>query len=305
MKIKMNIKNVLVLGVVAVSMTSISLFFMNTSFATNTNTAKITVETANIRKTPDANASIIELANQGDTVEILETEGEWYKVKYGKIIGYLRKDLLEVQSKEEIDETENETSTENQVQNNSTEETTTTEDESTEENTSNENAVSSENIEPENTVADNKVAENIAQTNTTTEGEIGGIYKLTQDTKLKVIPLIHALEVGDISKDTEVEILNIINKWAYIKTEDKEGWVVLEKLEKIKGAEPAPETTEPEKTLETPEATKPVSKTMYANAETVNVRSQADRSASIVTTINFIFTVIRKKTRNVKRHDTT
>ena len=43
MKIKLNIKNVLTLGITAIIITSTSLFFMNTSLAANT--AKVTVDT--------------------------------------------------------------------------------------------------------------------------------------------------------------------------------------------------------------------------------------------------------------------
>lgn len=49
MKIKLNIKNVLTLGITAIMITTFSLFFINTSLAANT--AKVTVDTANLRET--------------------------------------------------------------------------------------------------------------------------------------------------------------------------------------------------------------------------------------------------------------
>ena len=76
MKIKLNIKNVLTLGIAAIIVTTISLFFINTSLA---NTAKVTVDTANLRETADSDSKILDLVNKGESVEVLETKGEWYK----------------------------------------------------------------------------------------------------------------------------------------------------------------------------------------------------------------------------------
>ena len=102
MKVKLNIKNVLVLSILAVIIASISLFFMNTSFAANT--AIVTVETANLRETPDEDATILDLVNQGDSVEVIESEGKWSKVKYKNIIGYLRNDLIEKENQEQTNQ---------------------------------------------------------------------------------------------------------------------------------------------------------------------------------------------------------
>ena len=75
MKIKLNIKNVLTLGIAAIIVTTISLFFINTSLAANT--AKVTVDTANLRETADSDSKILDLVNKGESVEVLETKGEW------------------------------------------------------------------------------------------------------------------------------------------------------------------------------------------------------------------------------------
>ena len=243
MKMKLNIKSVLVLSILAIMMTSISLLFINPSFAANT--ATVTVETANIRESTDTNATILDLVNQGESVEILETSGEWSKIKYKNIVGYLRNDLLSLEN--EVEKVEENTAVENKVE----ESTTTVEN-------------NKEEIKAEDML---------------------GKCKLTQDTTLKVIPLIHSLDIQKISKDTEVEVLNTMNKWAYIKNGDKQGWIVLEKLEKIQEPEEAvkPATAEEEKTkLEE----QPVSKIMYINSESVNVRKNNDRNSEVVTSLS-------------------
>ncbi len=235
MKIKLNIKSVLVLTILAIMMTSISLFFINTSFAANT--ATVNVETANIREAADTNATILELVNKGESVEILETSGEWSKVKYKNIVGYLRNDLLDSNTPVEENKTENQT-------------------------------VTSAEIAPETPVTTDV-------TETQTSNTLGK-YKVKQDAKLKTIPLIHAMDMGDVAKDTELDVINIINKWACVKTQDKQGWLPLEQLEKIAEPEPTPE----------PEQEEPAqTKTMYVNSESVNVRSSADRSAEVITSL--------------------
>lgn len=262
MKIKLNIKNVLTLGITAIMITTFSIFFINTSLAANT--AKVTVDTANLRETTQTDSKILDLINKGESVEVLETKGEWYKVKYKNITGYLRKDLVQL--------------------NNETTETV-------EENTTNK---TEENTIEESTVSVN--AEEVENTSNTENTEVAtpGKYKAKEDLKLKVIPLINALEIDEIKKDTELEIKDIKNNWAYVNTQEKQGWVVLEKLEKVELKAESTQNEEPtnkeqENTTSqnnqeknTQEAAKQTSKTMYINTETVNLRSSADRTSTIV-----------------------
>ena len=84
MKSKMNIKSIVIMAILGI----ISLFFINMSLAANT--AKITVETANLRETADANSKILVQLSQNQEVEIVEEAGEWYKVKSNNITGYVR-----------------------------------------------------------------------------------------------------------------------------------------------------------------------------------------------------------------------
>ncbi len=90
MKSKKNIKSIVMLAGISI----VALFFINISFAANT--AKVSVETANLRETADTNSKILELLSQNQEVTILEQEGEWYKVKAQGITGYLRQDVITV-----------------------------------------------------------------------------------------------------------------------------------------------------------------------------------------------------------------
>ncbi len=96
MKSKKNIKNILLLAALGV----VTLFFINISFASNT--AKVKVETANLRETSDENSKILEQLSQNQEVEIVEKSDDWYKVKVKGMTGYLRQDLLTISEENEI-----------------------------------------------------------------------------------------------------------------------------------------------------------------------------------------------------------
>lgn len=98
MKSKKNIKSILIMAAVSI----ISLFFINMSLAANT--AKINVETANLRETADENSKILEQFSMNQEVEIVEKEGDWYKVKVQGMTGYLRQDLIKLNNESQSNE---------------------------------------------------------------------------------------------------------------------------------------------------------------------------------------------------------
>ncbi len=286
MKIKLNIKNVLTLGITAIIITSTSLFFMNTSLAANT--AKVTVDTANLRETTNSGSKILDLVNKGESVEVLETKGEWYKVKYKNITGYLRKDLVQLNNETTKTDNENTTKTNNVT----------------------ENVQISENSVNEGSSTAVEVANKLEDIEVDTVEK----YKTKEDVKLKVIPLINALELEDVKKDTEVEVKDTINNWICVTVQGKQGWVIADKLEKLEKVETKTQEstsknqeTSTEQNLEQEnsnqnvqqqeqsnvqetqqvqntqtETVKQTSKTMYINTETVNLRSSSDRTSTIV-----------------------
>ena len=87
MKSNKNIKSIVVMAILGIT----ALFFINISFAANT--AKINVETANLRETANSEAKIIKQLSQNEKLEIIEKTGEWYKVKSGDSTAYIRNDL--------------------------------------------------------------------------------------------------------------------------------------------------------------------------------------------------------------------
>lgn len=292
MKARMSIKNIIM---IMATIYLASMFFINICFAANI--GKITTETARLREQPQTDAKVLELASLGEEVEILEEVNGWYKVKYKNITGYIRKDLIEVKNKEE-----------NAVNNVETENTGT---ENTQvENVTTENAESQETTTTENTNTD--INEPTPEETTLEKGK----YKILENAKLKIIPLINSIELSEINKDTEVEVIEVLNDWAKIKTADgKEGWIIrrrtattgetivllglLENTDNVTQNETPTNneaasnntTNNNETTNNQPEST---TKTMYVNSQTINVRQKADKTSQVIKqlTINTEVTVI-------------
>ena len=241
MKSKMNIKSIFIMAIISLA----SVLFINISLAANTGT--INVDVANLRKTADAESTILEQITLNQEVEILGEEGDWYKVTYNKITGYVNKELVTVNSNPETTE-EN-----NQVNENRTEEN----------NQVNQNAI-----------------ENKISTETTADIEIGKEYKIAENIKLKLIPSINATDVIELKIDESVTVTEVMNGWVCVETQTTKGWLRRDKLKKDEPAEEnVQETQNQQPVQETP------IKTQYVNSSSVNVRQEANTSSAIVTTI--------------------
>lgn len=222
----------------------ISLVFLNISLAANN--TKVIVETANLRETTSENSKILAQMSINDEVEIVEKTEDWCKVKYKNITGYVKAKLLSTKQTEEKNIVE-----ENNIVNETPKET-----------------------EKPVTVTDS--------TNTTKE-ELGK-YIVSENIKLKLVPLINATDMMEIEKDKEVNVLKIMNGWAYIETDTVRGWVRIEKIKsesQIK-AEAEKEAEEAKKlAIEAEAKAKPI-KTSYVKSETVNLRKEANTTSEKV-----------------------
>lgn len=315
MKKNLNIKSVCI-----IIATIMLIMIKTTSLAVDT--AKVSVETARLRKTASETSSVIELVSQGEEVEILEKEGNWYKVKYKSYTGYIREDLLDIQNTET--ETNNENQTNTQTQNNSDEETNSqnennleTETQANNENETNNtqaegNLSTNENQNTEENNSNNQVKPeeanneaNSTNTETTSQEETQsnlGQYKTKESITLKILPLVNSLEINKIEANQNLNVEQIINGWAYIIYENNQGWARLDNLEKIdtqvseneentsqeneqNKEVPNEENSESEANNNNNNEQTPINmtSTKYVNAQTVNVRSSASTSSDIVT----------------------
>lgn len=281
MKSKKSIKSILIIAILGI----VSLFFINRSLAANT--AKISVETANLREEANSNSKILELLSLNDEVEVLEKSGEWYKVKVKGIIGYLRNDLIKVN--------------EEQVQNQT--ETTSSE----KKNNENSELLKNENTDKEQTVA----KANDSEKKVENKEIILGKQKIAEDTKLKIVPAINATDIVELKKDEEVEVTESINGWVCVETQVTKGWIRQERLKKEdvvesnqdkeqekleeENKQEQNEKKEEQKTQNVEQEKKSsndtVIKTLYVSSASVNMRKSASTSSEVITTVPLNTTV--------------
>lgn len=262
MKSKKSIKSILIMAVLGI----VSLFFINMSLAANT--AKISVETANLREEANEKSKILELLSMNEQVEIIEKNGEWYKVKARGITGYLRQDLIKVAEEQQETTTEsNSSNTQNIAQSSESQ---------------NENTNKEQIVETATTSSNLKENEEIKL----------GKQKISEDTKLKIVPAINATDIIEVKKDEEVEVTEIINGWVCVETQVTKGWIRKEKI-KNEENEQVTEQEQPasqeeqaeEKTQEVKQVEDTVIKTLYVNGTSVNLRKEASTSSEVVKTL--------------------
>lgn len=253
MKSKKNIKSILVMAVISI----VSLFFINMSFAANS--AKVTVETANLREEATSDSRILKLLSWNDEVEVLEKSGEWYKVKVGTVTGYLRKDLISVNGKveEKVSEKEKEVSKEPEEK----ETSTVPVEEPKQEQPKQEEPVKQD---------ENKIAEADKKV-------------VKENTKLKIVPVINATDIIEVKKDEEVKVIETINGWACIITEQAKGWI---RLDGLKDKEVKPVEVPQEQPKEQPKEEAKPKTIKYVKSATINVRKEANKSSEIVANLS-------------------
>lgn len=251
MKTKMNIKSIMIMAIICLA----SMFFINICLAADT--GKINVDTAKLREEANTEAKTLELVSLGEEVEILEEVDGWYKVKYKKITGYIRKDLVQL---------------------NNNQENTTIEDNIIE-------SKSENNQENENTAIET-TAPAVEENNNIEKGK----YKILKDTEVKFIPLISSIQIEEAKKDEEVEVTEIINDWAKItKSNGKQGWVIKDNLTQItetttvETAEINKEQQNNDKQESKEEVVEQQkTETKYVNVETANVRKEPNKTSGVL-----------------------
>lgn len=257
---------------ITASLGIVSLFFINTSFASET--GKVNVETANLREEANANSKILTLLAQDKEVEILEKSGDWYKIKADGITGYLRKDIVTTD--------ENTSNTEQQQNERTTSENT--------QNTESVNAEETDKTQEQSTNEEQNV-DNQSENEQETKQEITiGKYQIVSNTTIKLLPAINSKSLNEVKENSQVQVTEIINGWVSIETEEGKGWIRKEKIKEIEVNEQNEQPTQEEQQVEEKEEEKTQevqeTKTMYVNSNTVNLRKKADTTSEIVTTLS-------------------
>lgn len=223
-----------------------------------------------IRETPDKNANILDSLLNGAGVEVIGEEGNYYKIKYNGITGYVTKSYVNVDGEVPKTETKTETKTENKVENTATE--TKTEE------------------KVENKVEENKTENtttNTTTTTTTTETKTTSSFraKLLDKAKVFVLPLVNTSKLGEIEKDKEVTVISKTGNWCYVQTDSISGWIFTSRVEKVDTPVEKPaENNNNSNNNNNNNSTS--NKKMYVAFEYCNVRESATTDSAKVTSAN-------------------
>ena len=249
----------------------ITLFTISTY--TNAATVKITGEVVNIRKEASANSSVVARLSENVECEYIGEKGNWYQIKYKNYTGYVSKDYAKLQGKV----------TNNQSNSN----TTNTQNNTTTQNTNiNQNNSAQTNNEQTNQTTNNQnnAQANNNQGNTTQTSNTQSVNKkLKQNSTIKILPLVHASNIGDAKTSDTVLVLTETSGWSYVQTDEISGWVRTNSLEDAKTT-----TQVNSKTADSSTSQKEDNKTEkigYISEEEVNMRKGAGTSYSIIKTL--------------------
>lgn len=229
-------------------------------------TATVNATAVRVRETASTSANIVTNIYKEDEVEILEENGDWYKVKYGEKVGFAKAEFFTKKNQEPENVTQQNTAP---VENTTAEPAT---------NTPNQ----------DNTVQELKVGENIT---------------LSNAIKIRLIPNLSTNSKTEIAKGTNVMIEAQLGNWYKIVDQTSSGWVTASKLtagpssvEQPNDVQPEPAQTEPEvapentaptenvipeQPAEQPQET-PIHKTAVVIVETARVRDGASTNANII-----------------------
>lgn len=258
-------------------------------------TGKSTATNVRVRETASTESEVIELLGIDDVVEILGQEGDWYKVNFKGTIGYVSQSFISKNEKTEENKQEENKQEENKNDENNNQNV---------ENTQNTNDV--EEPKKEENTDNNSANENVSQNTDTTPVTTNSVYKIAENTKVYILPVVTSEYVGEVKKDSEVNLIINAGFWVYIQSQDVGGWVRIDKLstENVNVDTSTNETTnnenqqtensdkteqnentesnktEENKTEEQKSNYTP--KTMYVKPSAINVRGQANTTSDVV-----------------------
>ncbi len=252
-------------------------------------------QNAKLKKTVEESSITLEIIPKGDEFEILEEDGNWYRVNYKKIKGYVKKELVEITKQETSDDEKNDTK-----DNNNQENTTNTVENTTNESTT--NTVGEENKE------NNKQPSSVSTPVVEEDIKEGSIVYMTAEAKLSVRPLLNSMKIETTVANEQGSVISVVNGWVYVSVHGKNGWVRKEQLTMKKQEEPV--TTEPvednkksEEDQKQPEQSeeakedKTENKTAYVSSDGLNIRKEASTESEIIDVLgkNAQVTIIKEE----------
>lgn len=244
-----NLKNKLIIGTLGIISLSM---ITNTVFAV-TGKAKGSVR---IREQANTSSEVISLASDGEKVEVLAEENEWYKVKFENKTGYMSKDYVILEGELAVN-----TSTEV---------------------TNNEPNQPAENIQPEEQppIVTNETPNETEKEPENTKSLVGTQITTKKEISIRGLPHFFSNSISNISKNVKLEVIQELNKWVKVTDGNVTGWVLKVSVdEDLKDETPNTGETVPVSTNPVDTDKNEPLKTGYINSERVNIRKAPDGEA--------------------------
>ena len=202
-----------------------------------------------MRKEPSVESEIITNLHNGNKVEIIAKEAEWYKIKYEGQEGYIHSNY--VKTEETIEEINPETPAEGSI-----------------------------SEEPVQEQSSDSSEENIAS-----EPEV--IYPktitLVANTKIYIMPSVTANIVLEVETGKTITVNYKVANWSYIDFEGQKGWVRNYALENAVEEIETPNSEEiPAQNTEMPTFTVA---NKYVNVDSANIRQESNKESNILGTV--------------------
>lgn len=211
-----------------------SLIICGFNISSNATSGKIKGDSIRLRKEASTDSTAIDTFGDGEILDVIEKDGEWYKVTINGYTGYIYQDYVEVDKKEVTEKKEENNKTEqesNKEENNKTEqESNKEENNKTEQENNKEEKVNEEEEKNNKQEVEKKEETNKTEENTTSKDVTPGKTKAKTTQKVYIIPNIGACAIGQVKKNEEINIIQVLNGWAYISTNQLSGWVRYEKI---------------------------------------------------------------------------
>jgi cell wall-associated NlpC family hydrolase len=166
---------------------AVATFIISSYKNTLASTGTITATTVRIRSSASTESEILDRGNNGEQVEVIEQNGDWYKVNFKGKEGYIYKDYVKVE------ENSTSSSEENNTENNST----------------------AENNNTENT--------SDATNNTEKAMELSDVINNTTDTY--ILPNYTSTKLSKIEQGTKINIITSMANWAKVELNEQYFWI--------------------------------------------------------------------------------
>jgi len=266
-------------------------------------TGTVTVDGLRVRSSASSSGEVIGSYNKGASITINGEEGNWYKVTFNGSVGYVSKDYVNTEevinnsttnntdsNQANVTTTNNDSNqtnaTTNNTDSNNTNSTTTNNSNKTDSNA--DNKTNSENETEKSDEGNGSETENVNQP---IEGKTSYEAKINSDSTVYVLPLLNSTKLFNLDKDAKVTVMATAGEWVYVHTEKGAGWIFASRInvgnsDEASKTDTNKTTSESENTSGTDTKTNnesSTSKTMYIKYDSVNVRSEANTTSSIVT----------------------